>query len=45
MSAKFELVKGYFDDGLWDEERIRNAVIKNWITVDEFKLITGKAYS
>lgn len=31
MSAKFELVKKYYDEGLWSIERVHNAVGK-WIT-------------
>ena len=44
MSAKFEEVKGYYDLGVWSEKKVRNAVVKGWITADEFKLITGKDY-
>ena len=45
MSAKFETVKRYYDMGFWTEEKVRNAVVKGWITAAEFKLITGKAYA
>ena len=38
MSPKFELVKGYYDRGLWDESRVRKAVGK-WITQEECDLI------
>ena len=41
MSARFEMVKGFWDDGTWDENRVRSAVEKNWITQKEFKTITG----
>lgn len=34
MSAKYELVKGYYDKGLWNAERVQNAVGK-WITQEE----------
>ena len=43
-SEKFEIVKKYFDMGLWTETKLRNAVVKNWITPDEFKEISGKDY-
>lgn len=43
-SKNFEKVKGYFQKKLWNESRVRNAVLKNWITEDEFKEITGKDY-
>ena len=44
MSAKYETVKKYYDMGLWDEAKVRNAVVKGWITAEEFKMITGKTY-
>lgn len=44
MSRKFELVKGYYDSGLWSKKRVRDAVVKNWITVAEYELITGEEY-
>ena len=44
MSKHFKKVKSYFDSGLWSIERVRNAVIKGWITAEEFKMITGEVY-
>ena len=44
MSKKFQTVKKYFDSGLWDVARVRNAVVKEWITAEEFKIITGEDY-
>ena len=41
----YEKVKRYYELGLWDEVRVRNAVAKGVITADEFKAITGKDYS
>ena len=38
----FEKIKKYYDEGLWDEARVREAVAKNAITAEEFKAITGK---
>ena len=43
-SAKFELVKNYWRQHLWNEARVRNAVLKKWITAAEFEEITGKSY-
>lgn len=43
MSEKFELVKGYYDQNLWNINRVCTAVGK-WITADEYKLITGFNY-
>ena len=44
MSEKFETVKKYYDMGFWSEAKVRNAVVKGWITATEFKIITGKDY-
>lgn len=44
MSKKYEIVKYYYDIGVWNKERVRNAVIKEWITKEEYKLITGEDY-
>lgn len=44
MSSKFEIVKEFYDTGRWNIIRVRNAVIKNWITTDEFEQITGEKY-
>ena len=39
--SKFELVKDYYERGLWSLTRVRNAVVKGWITIAEFEVITG----
>lgn len=44
MSAKFEKVKGYYDKGLWNKVMVHNAVVKNWITAEEYELIVGEPY-
>lgn len=44
MSPKFNRVKKYYDDGLWNKTMVRNAVVKGWITEEEYKLITGEEY-
>lgn len=44
MSSKFEKVKGHFERGLWSLDRVRNAVVKGWITAEEFQIITGQPY-
>lgn len=44
-SAKFEKVKGYYDNGLWNETRVTNAVAKGWITESEYEEITGAPYA
>lgn len=44
MSAKYEIVKKYFDRGLWSAKRVSDAVVKGWITADEYTEITGEVY-
>ena len=49
-SKNFDKVKKYyttFYNGkrMWDEDRVRNAVVKNMITTEEFEEITGKDYT
>lgn len=45
MSKKFKKVKNYYDSGLWTIEMVKQAVIKNWITAEEFEIITGQPYN
>lgn len=42
--SKYELLKSYWDKGYWNDEMMRNAVVKNWITASEYKEITGNEY-
>ena len=42
--SKFDRVKKYYDAGLWNTEMVKNAVVKAWITPEEFKTITGNDY-
>lgn len=47
-SAKFEIIKEYFDSGRWKKKAVRNAVTANppWkITPAEYELITGEIYT
>lgn len=44
MSSKFNKVKSYYDRGLWDKHRVANAVIKGWITEEEYADIVGEPY-
>jgi len=43
-SPKFQLVKDYYDSGLWSKQRVYNSVGK-WITAAEYEEITGEPYS
>ena len=42
-SKNFEKVKNYYDNGVWDKNRVRNAVGR-WITPAEYEEITGEPY-
>jgi hypothetical protein len=44
MSKYFQKVKSYYDAGLWSINRVRDAVVKGWITETEFVLITDEEY-
>lgn len=43
-SRYFEKVKSYWEQHLWNENRVRNAVLKEWITQEEFREITGNDF-
>jgi hypothetical protein len=47
-SKNYSKVKNFYDKGLWDDARVRNAVTKPspapWITKEEYQEITGEAY-
>lgn len=45
QSAKYAMVKEFYDNGVWNDTRVKNAVVKGWITAEEFKEITGKNYA
>lgn len=45
MSMKFNKVKKYYDFGFWNKKMIKNAVIKKWITAEEYEEITGEKYA
>ena len=43
MSKNFEKFKKYYDDGFWNEERVRNVAGKGAITQEECEeIINGK---
>lgn len=44
MSPKFNKVKMYYDRGLWNKQMVANAVVKSWITAEEYEQITGQPY-
>ena len=42
--SKYQRVKEYYREGYWTLNMTRNAVVKKWITVEQFKEITGHDY-
>jgi hypothetical protein len=49
-SKNFDKIRKYYNtfyngERMWNEDRVRNAVVKNMITPAEFEEITGKEYS
>ncbi len=38
----YEKIKQYYNEGTWDEARVREAHAKGYITPEQFKEITGK---
>ena len=44
-SKNFNIIKSYYDNGLWDKDRVYNVVgKKNGITPEEYEEITGEPY-
>ena len=43
--SKFEKVKSYYDKGLWKKSQVCNAVVKGWITEEQYYEITGEIYA
>ena len=44
-SPKYDKVKRYYDSCLWNKTMVRNAVVKGWITTEEYEEITGEVYA
>lgn len=44
MSKNFDKIKSYYDNGFWNETRVKNMVVKGVISEEEFRLIVGKDY-
>ena len=43
-SKNFEKIKKYYDAGFWKKSQVKNAVIKEKITAEEYEEITGEKY-
>ena len=44
MEHSINFVKDYYDHNLWSEARVANAVVKGWITTEEYEEIIGQPY-
>ena len=44
MSEFAERVKKWYALGVWNERKVRDAVVKGVISEEQFKAITGKGY-
>ena len=44
MSKYYSKVKYYYENGLWSLDKVRNAMVKGWITIDEYETITQNKY-
>ena len=40
MSSKFDVVQHFYERKLWDANRVYDAVVKGWITEEQFKELT-----
>ena len=45
MSEFAKKVKKWYELGVWDERKVRDAVMKGVISEEQFKTITGKEYT
>lgn len=48
-SKKFDVVNKYYHtfyngERMWNKSRVKNAVVKNWITAEEYEEIVGEPY-
>lgn len=44
MMEWFEKIKLYYETGLWDINRVKDAVVKGKITAEQYEEITGEEY-
>ncbi len=45
QSKKYATVKNFYNRGAWSKAMVKNAVVKGWITAEEYKAITGYEYA
>ena len=44
MSKWYEKIKGWYEAGWWTKGMVKDAVVKEKITADEYKDLTGEDY-
>lgn len=44
-SKYFDMIYNYYKLGVWDIEKVQNAVVKGYITEEEFEEITDIPYT
>lgn len=44
MSKKYEEVKEFYDTKRWGKKAVKNAVVRKWITAEEYEIIVGEEY-
>ncbi|MBR0378943.1 MAG: XkdX family protein [Mogibacterium sp.] len=44
MSKDYEIIRTWYEMGLWDDRKLKNAVARGKITASEYKAITGTEY-
>ena len=45
MSDKYLMYKHFYDEHLWGKKPLKKAVVRGFITKEEYKDITGEEYS
>lgn len=43
-SERFYMVKENYDCSFWKKKAVKNAVVKGWITAEEYAEIVGEPY-
>ena len=44
MSKNYAKVKKHYDNQNWSLKKVKDAVVKGWITEEEYQEITGEEY-
>lgn len=44
MSKYYSIVKKNYDNGFWSINKVMDAVVRGWITSEEYEEITGEYY-